>query len=375
VSRKLRIVVAGQIPPPYTGQNFVIKRLIESFNASDCYQLEHWNFEFSKDLNQYRKTSFSKVRELLCVLERLVRLRGCGRIDLQIYPSGGPHCAPVVRDIMLMPLALLASRRVLVHFQAAGAARAAETIPSFLRRALSFIHRRCWGAIVLTEFGKEDPRSLGMERIFLIPNGVEDCNPAPHSFRANGKRTLLHVGHLCPVKGTTILLEAFARLSSRGDTHLRLVGECMAPYSADTLARDIERLELQDVVSWAGRLTGEDLQEEYRRGSLLVFPSVAPYESFGLVLVEAMMWGLPLVVSDWRANAEVAGNGCGGVVYKPGRDHVASLSAALAEALERENEWPEWSKKNRERYEAFYTVERFRSDFESLFAKVLATED
>jgi glycosyltransferase involved in cell wall biosynthesis len=372
MSRKPRIVIAGQLPPPYGGQNLNLKRLIESLSNSDSYQVEHWNFEFSKDLNQYRKASLSKLRELVRVLQRLAVLRGRGRIDLQIYPSGGPHRAPVIRDILLMPFALLASRRVVVYFQAAGAVRAAGTLPGFLWKVFSFIHRRCWGAVVLTEFGKEDPQSLGMRRIFLIPNGVEDCNPPPCRNRANGHCTLLHVGHLCPDKGTPILLEALARLTPRRDVRLRLVGECMAPYSADLLARDIDRLGLQDVVSWPGLLTGEELQEEFCRASLLVFPSVAPYESFGLAMVEAMMWGLPLVVSNWRANAEVAGQGCGGIIYQPGSDHAASLSAALTEAIVRKSEWPDWGRKNRERYETLFRVERFMSDFESLFATAVA---
>lgn len=372
MSRKPRIVIAGQMPPPYGGQNLNIKRLIESFSDSDCYQIEHWNFQFSKDLNQYRKVSFAKLKELLCVIQRLARLRRRGRIDLHVYPSGGPHRAPVIRDLLLMPFALLTSRRVVVHFQAAGAARASRKNPGFLWRALSFVHRWCWGAVVLTEFGKEDPESLGMRRIFLIPNGVEDRNPAPRFHPKKGRHTILHAGHLCPDKGTPILLEAFARLTSRENLHLRLVGECMSPYSADLLARDIERLGLQGAVTWPGLLMGEDLQEEFRRASLLVFPSVAPYESFGLVLVEAMMWGLPVIVSDWRANAEVAGNACGGIVYQPGSDHVASLSAALREAFDRENEWPDWRRKNRQRYETYFTVERFRSDFDSLFARALA---
>jgi glycosyltransferase involved in cell wall biosynthesis len=61
---------------------------------------------------------------------------------------------------------------------------------------------------------------------------------------------------------------------------------------------------------------------------------------------------------------------CG--IVMAGSDHAASLSAALGEALERENEWPDWGRKNRERYEAFFTAERFRTDFASLFASALA---
>jgi glycosyltransferase involved in cell wall biosynthesis len=312
----------------------------------------------------------AKLGEVLLVLRRLARLCGKGRIDLQIYPSGGPHRAPIVRDILLMPFALLASRRLIVHFQAAGIARAPQK--GLLWKVMSFFHRRCWGAIVLTEFGREDPESLGMRRIFLIPNGVEDLNPQPKFHRPQSCRTILHAGHLCPDKGTPVLLEAFARVATRENVHLRLAGECMAPYSEDRLARDIDRLGLQHAVTWAGLLTGDEMHKEFRRASLLVFPSVAPYESFGLVMIEAMMWGLPLIVSDWRANGEVAGRECGGIVYQPGPDHAASLSAALGEALERESEWPDWGKKNRERYETFFTVERFRDDFASLFATALS---
>ncbi len=87
-----------------------------------------------------------------------------------------------------------------------------------------------------------------------------------------------------------------------------------------------------------------------------------------------MMWGLPLVVSDWRANAEVVGAGCGGIVYPPGSDHIASLSAALGKALEHEGAWPEWGRRNRARYETCFTAERFRSDFASLFDATLASD-
>ncbi|HEU4678030.1 MAG TPA: hypothetical protein VFS35_00825, partial [Terrimicrobiaceae bacterium] len=77
---------------------------------------------------------------------------------------------------------------------------------------------------------------------------------------------------------------------------------------------------------------------------------------------------------DLEVHAEVVGAGCGGIIYRPGTDHVASLSAALARALEHESEWPEWSRRNRERYETCFTAERFKSDFASLFATALASD-
>ena len=376
MNRKPRIVIAGQMPPPYGGQYLNIKRLYELFKDSDSYNLDHWRFEFSKHLNELRKMRVSKLLELFRAIQRLVRLRKSGPIDLVIYPTGGPHLSPMIRDILLIPFALLASRRLVIHFRSAGVARAADHIPFVLRGANWFLHKRCWGAISLSHFGKEDPLSLGMTNIFVINNGIEDYNPARYLPRRTRNPVVLHVGHLCPDKGTPVLLKAFAMaLMKRENLHLRLVGECIEPYSPDLLKREIERLGLQEKVSWPGLLIGDDLQKEYHRASLLAFPSVAPYESFGMVLIEAMMWGLPLVVSDWRANSEVAGSDFGGIVYKLGRHHVTSLAAALSEAFERESEWPAWSKRNRERYEASFTIERLKADFESFFAKAVAFDD
>ena len=376
VNPKPRIVIAGQMPPPYGGQTINIKRLFEAFRYSCAYQVDHWKFEFSRDWNEVRTFRLSKLVEWLWVILRLIVLRAKGPIDLLVYPSGGPHRVSVYRDILLLPFALLAAKRVVIHFQAAGIARAAHGLPFLTWRLLSTAHMSCWGAVTLTDFGREDPLSLGMSNVIVIPNGVEDHNTNNPPWRKSRDRVILHAGHLCPDKGTPALLEAFSNLAAkRNDVRLRPVGECIAPYSSELLERDIERFGVQEKVSWPGLLIDSDLQEEYRRASLVVFSSVAPYESFGVVLIEAMMWGLPLVVSDWRANVEVAGRALGGITYEPGTDQVAALSVSLSEALERETEWPVWSKRNRERYETLFTIGRFVANFQSLFANALVKGD
>ena len=58
-------------------------------------------------------------------------------------------------------------------------------------------------------------------------------------------------------------------------------------------------------VHFTGPRTGEELAATYAAADLFVFPTAAPYESFGLVLVEAMAWRLPIVASRWRGNFDV----------------------------------------------------------------------
>jgi glycosyltransferase involved in cell wall biosynthesis len=102
-----------------------------------------------------------------------------------------------------------------------------------------------------------------------------------------------------------------------------------------------------------GSRAPEELGAFYSAAELFVFPSVAPYESFGLVLVEAMMWGLPIVASDWKANREVVGPG-ENFIFHPGR--TENLSQAIVTAAKGRKHWPAIGSQNRQRYVSQYKL-------------------
>ena len=82
-------------------------------------------------------------------------------------------------------------------------------------------------------------------------------------------------------------------------------------------------------VRFLGRVTGPDLPELYKMGS--VFVTASEIETQGIVLVEAAASGLPLVAVDAGAVAEVCKNGENGYLVKPG--DVASMTGAIYRIL------------------------------------------
>ena len=152
----LRILVAGQVPPPYGGQNLNIERVLKVLRATEGNEVDNWKFDFKPSRAAARSRPFAKVAALTRVLVRLVRLRAQGRADYILYPSAGPSLAPNLRDIILLPIACLMADRVCVHFQAAGQATIIPNLSAPLRWLLRAAHRMCFGAIVLTEFGRQD---------------------------------------------------------------------------------------------------------------------------------------------------------------------------------------------------------------------------
>ena len=365
----LRVLIAGQVPPPVGGQNRVIKRMLDLLETSSRVTPVHWKFEFTRDWKYARRFQVSKFVEGFRVWGRLIRLRCQGRIDAIVFPSGGPQTVPLVRDAMLLPAARLASKRVIIHFQSSGIAERLPSLPNPVRWFFRTLYQVCGDeAWVLTPYGKEDPESVGMEAVAVLPNGTPD-HFEEEWVRSRGTTPevrILMVGHICEEKGVPDTLEAVARLiPDHPELRVTVVGERLAPYTLEDLKAKIKELGLQEMVEVPGVLRGEALSRAYAEADLFVFASQAP-ESFGLVMIEAMQWALPLVVTDWRGNTQVVTEAFGGAVAPVLPDRVTGLTQALQEVLEKRSEWEEMGETNRKIYLESYTPEAFHTKIEEL---------
>ena len=103
-----------------------------------------------------------------------------------------------------------------------------------------------------------------------------------------------------PEKGLTDLLEAFARQ----DSGLQLVIAGDADHETDYSRRVKKMAAKNDRVILTGYITGDDLNQVFSHARLFVLPSY--HEGLPIALLEAMSYGLSVLVSDIAANREVA---------------------------------------------------------------------
>jgi glycosyltransferase involved in cell wall biosynthesis len=138
------------------------------------------------------------------------------------------------------------------------------------------------------------------------------------------RASILCVAHLYPRKNVATLLHAMARLETRAA--LRIVG--IGPELARL--RDLSyKLGLTDRVTFLGHVPFAQLVHEYRSADVFCLPS--RQEGFGIVLLEAMASGLPIVASCAAAIPEVVPDGECGVLVKPG--DAEGFAAALDRLL------------------------------------------
>jgi glycosyltransferase involved in cell wall biosynthesis len=132
------------------------------------------------------------------------------------------------------------------------------------------------------------------------------------------------VAHLYPRKDVATLLRAFQNLQR--DVSLRIVGT--GP-ELPRLRREARSLHVADRVEFLGHIPFSALAAEYRRADLFCLPS--RQEGFGIVFLEAMAAGLPIVAARAAAVPEVVSDGECGILVAPGNSE--GLAFALARLL------------------------------------------
>lgn len=153
------------------------------------------------------------------------------------------------------------------------------------------------------------------ERIQVIYPGCDPrFGPLPAEEAAKVKQKyhlpdtfILHVGSISRKKNLLTLVRAIANLKQRGiGARLVLVGRVYEKARDNALFHYIRQENLTSEIIWLGAVPDQDLVAIYNCATVLAFPSLQ--EGFGLVPLEAMSCGLPVVTSGAGAIREVIGN-------------------------------------------------------------------
>jgi len=159
------------------------------------------------------------------------------------------------------------------------------------------------------------PGGLEGRQTYIIHNPIDSSLyypiPKEEARRRLGKLStealILFVGNLIPRKGAHLLIEAAANLKSKGvQFSLLIVGD--GPQKAE-MERTIRQNELGSVISLEGGKTQADLLYYYNAADIFVLPSLS--ESFGLVYIEAMLCGCPVIGTPKVLDEILPSDDCG----------------------------------------------------------------
>lgn len=183
----------------------------------------------------------------------------------------------------------------------------------------------------------ESIRTAGFRQpIACIPNGVDLCAAVGAAGRSiledrhpelRGKRWILFMSRLHPVKGLPQLLRAWAAIErTHPDWHLLIAGESLDDY-ATQMRRLASELCLKGRTTFAGMLSGETKACALGHAEFFVLPTQS--ESFGVAIAEALACGLPVITTKAAPWAEIDSHRCGWWIERGEAPLRTALGAAL----------------------------------------------
>jgi len=361
------ICAVAQTPPPIHGQSAMNRLLLDG--SYRRVRLLHVRMAFSEKIEEVAEFQWSKIAHLFSVTARVIWIRIRFRAPTLYYPPASPNMVPFLRDCAILISTRWMFRRTVFHFHANGIS---ELYPR-LRFPLKLLYRLAYSnpdlCICLTRHGTADARHFGSREIAVVPNGIPDVvRDGKRAMRnEGGVPTILFLAAVSREKGAGVFLEALSILVSR---KLAFRGVVAGPFLSAAEERDLRALaasrDLDDRISWSGPLEGDAKWAMYGGADIFCFPSHYSSETFGLVLVEAMMFSLPVVSTHWRGIPDVVADGTTGFLV-PTHDPVAvadRLEQLLNDRVLRET----MGAAGRRRFEENFTVERFRENMERALA-------
>ncbi len=227
--------------------------------------------------------------------------------------------------------------------------------------------------IAVSEVAKESVERYFPGNYIIVPNGVDtnrfrpDLKPIEH-LRKNGVYNVLFVGRLEPRKGVKDLFRALPYvLRILPNTQLIVVGggPLMKWYQ-----NKVEE-EYKGHVVFTGTVPPEVLPRYYTTADVFVTPATGG-ESFGIVLLEAMASGIPIVASDIPGYRHVVENGREGLLVPPESPQL--LASAIVTLLKNEKLRKKMGEMGRRKAQEKYSWPKIAKKIEEVYLKVLNME-
>ena len=325
----------------------------------------------STDDSQAGRFRWTKLFRLLQFILQMLYIRIVFRPQILYTPPAGFPTTTVLRDAAILCATRPFFPKTLLHFHTCGYRRLCDQLPKWQR----WLYRRgifcADGVISLSSLAPDNGQQLEARQEYIVPNGIQDPFPGRLPRRAADAEgeplRVLFVSHLCESKGVLDLLDACGEMAARGVSfQLDLMGPFENEGFADKVRSRVATLQIGDRVKYLGVLTGADKFAAYAEADVLCHPTY--FDTFPIVLLEAMAAGLPVVSTYHSGIPDIVDDGETGFLVEP---HDASALAdrlgVLAENVELRGQM---GSAGREKFLQEFTLERHLEMMREVFLDV-----
>ena len=361
---KKRILFYIQVPPPIHGTSIVNEVVANNTSIREGFDVTVIKTIYNKTISSVGVLSFHKLLMYLkftyLLIKKLITLSP-EIVYLSVVPSGKIF----YRDALTILLIKLFRKKIVLHIHGIGISKATEN--SISRFFYTIIYKNCF-AITTSNALIKDLNFIqnAINKIYVVYNGI---SPLKEIVVPKNKDIInfFYLSSIMGLKGQLVLLKAINNLKQRGFNNFKctITGQIVDQNYYNELTQYVHVNHLQDHISLGKGVYGSDKEFNFSKSDVFIFPSYA--DAFGLVALEAMSLGKPVIASDMGSIREIITEKTG-YIFKPGDDN--ELSYLMERFIKDKNLADKMRDSVLKQFNNNFTLERFNENMYKAFLDI-----
>jgi glycosyltransferase involved in cell wall biosynthesis len=350
-----KILFIIHLPPPVHGSAMVGQYIKDSKIINISFETSFINLTTSKTVDEIGKNPLIKISRYFKVLLK-VSINLIKHNPKIVYIAINAKGIGFYKDFPIVLLTKLFGKKLVLHYHNKGVQLKQHRFFDNIFYRILFKNTK---VILLSErLYKDVSKYVNKENVFFCPNGIQVPNAVEEVLPKNNVvPQLLFLSNLIETKGVFVLLEALRILKDNGIVfHCNFVGGA-GDISSKQLNQKIKDLNLQEYVTYLGKKYGDDKYEIFQSSDIFVFPTFYHNECFPLVLLEAMMFGLPIISTSEGGIPDIVQDGETGFIVD--KQNPKELAEKIKYLIENPDNAILMGKKGQEMFFKHYTLEVF----------------
>ncbi len=357
--KKKSILLIGNVPPPVTGSNLANQYLLES-EFSNTFEIDFIDCRFVHDVADMGRFSIYKVLLGIKYIIKMIRCLTYNTYDMVIISFASRGIA-VIRDcIMAVISCTLLKKRTLLWMHGNGII-GYDQMNRFFQWSITFTLKKVDKVVLVGDnLRKNMHRWVPPSNLAVVHHGIpplfENEKRAAHP-STSGIVTVLYFSNMIREKGWLIVLKAAARLKHFDNIRFVFCGAWWPVSDEHYANRLVREWGLENQVIFRGKTVGQDKKHAFAEADIFVFPTFFSVETFGIVNLEAMNAGLPIITTSRAAIPEIVEHNVNGYIIP--EQNVDALAERIAYLAERPELRQQIGKRNQEKFFAYFTIDAF----------------
>lgn len=364
-SQKVKILVCGVLPPPRFGHSVMYEMLMMSQFPKE-FEVSFINLHFWSYKNK-NKVTITKMVKLIAYLFQYVYQLIFYRpkyvlYNISFYPM------PFLKDFLFCSLGIVMGSRVVLHDHGQYVNELYQTMSPIKKKMLRWLLDHICASILMGQRTKREYDGLiDSSKLFIGEGGIDDlCGNNLGDVPSGDRLKVLYFSHLSYDKGADLAFEAAHRLLSlHTDIEFHFAGPMVEEPIIDQYT--LLKKKYHDRVFDYGYVDDDETKVMlFSQSDIFIFPTRR--DVFGLVLLDAMAFGMPIVAAD-------EGN-IGGILpedqldFMFERGNVDELTAKVAFLIKDKEKRRLLSEKNRNHFLSKYTIQEYGGRMVQIFKKL-----